>query len=55
MDNDLFDIVYEEAEKNNYDMVGFGVIDSDTYTIKVTIITLLYFYQDFFFSILPHF
>ena len=31
MDNDVFDTVYEEAEKNNYDMIGFSAIDCDTY------------------------
>ena len=31
MDIDVFDVVYKEAEKGNYDIVGFGAVDSPSY------------------------
>jgi len=34
-DNDVFDIVYTEANKFNYDIVGFKTIESKNYTSKI--------------------
>ena len=31
MDVDVFDVVYEEAERGDYDIVGFGAVDGPTY------------------------
>ena len=36
MDFDVFDYFYKEAEKSNFDIIGFGAIDSITYNPKLT-------------------
>ena len=36
MDFDVFDYVYKEAEKGNFDIIGFGAIDSTSYNPKIT-------------------
>lgn len=36
MDFDVFDYVYKEAEKGNFDIIGFGAIDSTSYNPKLT-------------------
>jgi len=36
MDFDVFDNVYKEAEKGNFDIIGFGAIDSTSYNPKLT-------------------
>ena len=36
MDFDVFDYVYKEAEKGNFDIIGYGAIDSTSYNPKLT-------------------
>ena len=41
-DNDVFDIVYKEANKFKYDIVGFKTIQSGNYTVKINEMKDLY-------------
>ena len=43
MDSDVFDSVYEEAEKSNFDIIGFGAIDGPSYDCIIT-----QMYNDYF-------
>ena len=36
LDSDVFDIVYNEAEKGNFDIIGFGAVDCKTYNPLLT-------------------
>ena len=45
IDIDVFDVVYEEAEKDNYDIVGFGAVDAPSYNPLLPQI-----YDDYFHS-----
>ena len=43
MDTDVFDIVFDEAEKGNFDIIGFGAIDGPSYDCIIT-----QMYDDYF-------
>ena len=43
MDSDVFDTVFEEAEKYNFDIIGFGAIDGPKYDCIIT-----QMYEDYF-------
>ena len=43
MDSDVFDIVFDEAEKTHFDIIGFGAIDGPSYDCIIT-----QMYEDYF-------